>query len=319
MLTWLADEFRRAGLRVVECDGWKNRARSSGGYESGRPWCVMWHHTASATGGSAANDVAYMLSRSNPAYPTANVYIARNGEVWVMAAGATNTNGKGSAVRTTSKGTVPVDSMNSYAVGFEIGNNGRGEGYSQACIDAAFTASLVVTRKCGLLPSDVIHHQAYAPDRKVDPATATAVQGTWRPRSVTGSGTWSLDDLKAECTRRAGTGGGGAGPTPEPPTPVPPTPTPEEEDVVWRVGKRENGAYFIGDGKTAYWVSDTGDIDPTEALLRMAPGAVNVVRRSWNAATDATAGPAIVTTWSQVKSTMQDKSIKKYIGATKRF
>ena len=208
-LTWLADELRAAGLRVVECDGWKTRSRSSGGYESGRPWCVMWHHTASSTGCSAANDVGYMLNPNNEAYPTANLYVSRDGEVWVMAAGATNTNGKGSGERRTSRGTVPSDSMNTYAVGVEIGNNGQGEPYSKACIDAAFTTSLTVCRKLGLLPTDVIHHQAYASDRKVDPATCTGVEGGWYPKSVTSSGTWSLDDLKAECDRRAAAGGSG--------------------------------------------------------------------------------------------------------------
>lgn len=206
-LTWLADDFRNAGLRVVECDGWQTRSRSTGGYESGRPWCVMWHHTASSTGCAAEDDVGYMLSPSNEAYPTANLYIARDGEVWVMCAGASNTNGKGSGVRETSRGTVPVDSMNTYAVGVEIGNNGVGEPYSKECMDAAFTVSNVVTAHCGLLPTDVIHHQAYAPDRKVDPATCTGVQGGWYPSSVTSSGTWSLDDLKAECNRRAAAGG----------------------------------------------------------------------------------------------------------------
>jgi hypothetical protein len=264
-LTWLADELRRAGLKVVECDGWKTRARSSGGYEPGRPWCVMWHHTASATGGSAANDVAYMLSPSNDAYPTANLYVARNGEVWVMAAGCSNTNGKGSGVRTTSRGTVPVDSMNTYAVGVEIGNNGVGEPYSQACIDAAFATSLVVTANCGLAPSDVIHHQAYAPDRKVDPATATAVQGGWRPRSVTSSGTWSLDDLKAECNRRAGAGGGTA-PAPQPPTPEPAPPKRipleafHDEGEPMFVTMKDN-IYWVGNGIGRRKCADTSEVD----------------------------------------------------------
>jgi len=248
-LTWLADRLRGAGLRVVECDGWKTRSRSSGGYESGRPWCVMWHHTASATGGSAANDVAYMLNPSNDAYPTANLYIARDGEVWVMAAGATNTNGKGSGERTTSKGTVPADSMNTYAVGMEIGNNGVGEPYSQACIDAAFMTSLVVTENCGLLSTDVIHHQAYAPDRKVDPATATAVQGGWKPRSVTGSGTWSLDDLQAECQRRYGDGGSTQGEDDMPLT----------QDDIDKIAKAV-WSYQVGDGQgnvqtSSWWIT----------------------------------------------------------------
>ncbi len=105
--------------------------------------------------------------------------------------------------------------------------------------------------------------------------------------------------------------GGGTTPTPEPE---------EDEDVVWRVGKRENGAFFIGDGVNALWVNDNGgDINTTESLLRMAPGAVNVVRQTWAQATDANAGERIVTTWGAVKTTMQDKAIKQYIGATKRF
>jgi hypothetical protein len=312
-LTWLADKFRKAGLRVVECDGWQTRSRSSGGYDPGQPWCCMWHHTASATGASAEADVAYMLSPSNDAYPTCNIYVARDGEVWILAAGATNTNGKGSGVRDTSRGTVPADDMNRYAVGMEIGNNGVGEPYSKECIDAAFTVSLVVCDNCGLLPTDVIHHQAYAPDRKVDPATCTAVQGGWYPQSVTSSGTWSLDDLRAECQRRADSGGV----TPAPP----PTPQQEDEDMVWRVAKLEGSeAYYIGDGTTSYWVSDKdGDIDSAECSARMAPGAINTVRSTWDQATDANAGPTMVTGWKQVKTTMRTGNLKKYVGANKKL
>jgi hypothetical protein len=208
--------------------------------------------------------------------------------------------------------------MNTYAVGVEIGNNGVGEPYSKDCIDAAFTVSLVVCRECGLLPTDVIHHQAYAPDRKVDPATCTAVQGGWYPKSVTSSGTWSLDDLRAECQRRSDAGSGG-GESVLPPTP----PIPEQEaiDVAWRVAKQEGtDAYYIGDGKTSYWVSDKGgDIDSAECSARMAPGAVNTVRSTWDQATDANAGPAIVTGWKQVKTTMRTGNLKKYVGANKRL
>jgi hypothetical protein len=100
---------------------------------------------------------------------------------------------------------------------------------------------------------------------------------------------------------------------------TPPTPIPEtEEDVVWRVAKRENGAFFIGDGKTSYWVKDgEGDVDSSEALVRMAPGAINTVRSSWDKATDTNAGPKMVTAWNQIKTTMKDNNLKKYVGANK--
>ena len=73
--------------------------------------------------------------------PVANLYIGRAGDVWVMAAGATNTNGKGRA-RSTSRGTIPENQMNLYAVGVEMGNNGVGEVWPQTQIDAMFDVTI---------------------------------------------------------------------------------------------------------------------------------------------------------------------------------
>src|SRR5262245_7850563 len=116
----MADAFAQAGLNVVRYSGWTTRARSSGGYEPGRPLCVMWHHTASST--SPDNDAYYMCYSSSDR-PICNVMIDRAGTVWCLGAGATNTNGKGRSLGF-SNGTVPSDSMNTYAVGMEICNNG---------------------------------------------------------------------------------------------------------------------------------------------------------------------------------------------------
>jgi hypothetical protein len=70
-------------------------------------------------------------------------------------------------------------------------------------IDAYFAGSNALNAHVGNLPTDVITHQVWAPTRKIDPATAAAVQGPWKPRSCTSSGTWDLDDIRAECNRRA--------------------------------------------------------------------------------------------------------------------
>lgn len=199
-LTEMADWFRAAGLDVVEYEGWKTRSRSSGGYESGRPWGVMWHHTASST--SPENDASYMCYGSSDR-PIANLLIARNGFIWVLGAGATNTNGKGSGVHW-SRGAVPTDSMNTYAVGMEIANSGVGEAYPEAQIDAAFGASVAIIQNLGLADSDVSEHFTWAPTRKIDPATAAGVQGPWQPKSCTSSGTWDVGDLIAEHQRRCG-------------------------------------------------------------------------------------------------------------------
>lgn len=201
-LTWLADQLRAAGGSVKEYDNqWKTRSRSSGGFSS-PPLGVSWHHTAGATGASAQSECDYMV-HSSDARPTCNIYIARDGVIWVLAAGATNTSGKGGPLQL-SRGTVPLDSANTTTVGMEIGNNGTGEAYSEAQIDAAFLASNVINRQLGNSPADLFSHNLYAPTRKIDPATAEAVQGRWKPTRVTGSGTWSTEDIRAEALNRAG-------------------------------------------------------------------------------------------------------------------
>src|SRR5262245_5069827 len=180
-LTWLADELRAAGLAVVEYDGWQWRAKASGGYSPGRPLCVMWHHTASST--TPENDCSYMIHGADAA-PVANVLIARDGSVHVMAAGPTHTNRKGNSL-TFSRGTVTADSMNSYAFGMELANAGTGDRYPAAQIDAAFVVSNIVNAHLGNVPADCSTHEHYAPSRKIDPATAAAVEGPWQPGSCT--------------------------------------------------------------------------------------------------------------------------------------
>jgi|SRR5215510_1522451 len=229
-LTWMADAFRAAGATVKEYDNqWKTRSRSSGGFSSA-PLGVSWHHTAGARGASAQSECDYMV-KSSDAKPTCNIYIARDGVIWVLAAGATNTSGKGGPLNL-SRGQVPLDSANTTTVGMEIGNNGTGEPYPQVQIDAAFLASNVINRQLGNLPSDLFSHNLYAPTRKIDPATAPAVQGPWKPRSVTSSGTWSTDDIRTEATRRASA-------------------TPEEDDVI------APASIWLGGGRLDYFMVGT--------------------------------------------------------------
>lgn len=237
------DWLRDAGLHVIEYDGWKTRAKSSGGYtDRSRPWGVMWHHTAS---NSDAEDDAYYQCYVSDSRPISNATIDRNGDVWLLAAGPTNTNGKGSKV-TWSKGKVPTDSMNSYAWGMEICNNGVGGTYPQAQIDSAFKVSNTINAHLGNRPDDVALHWNWAPDRKVDPAKASAVQGPWKPRSCTSSGTWEVADLKAECLARA--------------APQPPEPPPSGED--------EMLLYVEVDDAWARFVA-TGQIEPELVLWQV--------------------------------------------------
>jgi len=223
-LLWLPDVLRAAGVKVVEFEGWRLRARSSGGFGPGKPYAVFWHHTASKT--TPQNDAAYCCYGAE-ARPLTNLLMTRTGECWVLSAGATNTNGKGKRIPF-SRGVVEIDSANSAVVGMEICNTGIGEAYPQVQIDACFAASNAINAYMGNQPTDVSTHQFYAPDRKIDPAQAAAVQGPWKPSAINGVGSWNLADLRAECARRA-VPAPGPGPTP------PPTPTPGGDDVQVRL------------------------------------------------------------------------------------
>jgi hypothetical protein len=197
-LAELGDVLRAAGLEVVEVDSWETRARSSGGFDGTRPWCIMWHHTASNT--DPENDVGYICFGSQDA-PLANLYLARDGVVWVCAAGATNTNGKGMAMMM-SKGVVPADSANTHAIGIEAANDGVGQPWPQVQVDAYFRVNNALAAAYGLLPDDCATHHYYASDRKIDPARADAVQGAWTPDAVSTSGSWDVDDVREEAWLR---------------------------------------------------------------------------------------------------------------------
>jgi len=206
----LADILQAAGCQVGVNSinaGWETRSRSSGGFPS-PPLAVFWHHTASKT--SVDNDLTWQCHTCQDK-PVGNMLIDRTGMIWPVAAGASNCAGKGGPA-SFSRGTIPQDTGNTRGFQIEVANNGTGEPWPQVQIDAYFRASNALNAYVGNQPTDVITHNVWAPTRKIDPATASAVQGPWVPRSSTSSGTWNLDDIKAECAARA------AKPGPRPPT-----------------------------------------------------------------------------------------------------
>ena len=214
-LTWMVDVLRNAGCNVAESsvtNGWQTRARSSGGFPF-MPLGIQWHHTASST--SPASDLSWMIDGSDDA-PIGNVLLDRTGTYWPVAAGASNTAGKGGPL-SLSRGTVPVDSANSQTFAIECANNGTGESWPTVQVDAYFRGSNALNIAMGNRPDDVFTHSLGEgngwTNRKIDPATAAAVQGGWRPRSVSTSGTWSLTDIRTECNNRSGE---------PPPVPIPP-------------------------------------------------------------------------------------------------
>jgi len=129
----------------------------------------------------------------------ANLYLDRQGIVYVMAAGATNTNGSGGPLDN-----VPADSMNSYAIGIEAGNDGVGEPWPHAQ-QAGYVQLVNALRGAYGIPTGHVRaHFEWAPSRKVDPAGPSQ----WSKPSGGGSGNmWNMDAFRASVA--GDTGGGG--------------------------------------------------------------------------------------------------------------
>lgn len=93
---WMADEYRKAGLKVVEVSGWKNRGRpaSTGNFDP--RGAKTNHHTGTKT--SATNKAPTLRTviegRSDLPGPLAQKVIGYDGTVYVVAAGRCNHAGK---------------------------------------------------------------------------------------------------------------------------------------------------------------------------------------------------------------------------------
>jgi N-acetyl-anhydromuramyl-L-alanine amidase AmpD len=108
MLTQLADVARSAGLKVIEVDGWKTRTNAGESMAAVRT--ITCHHTAN--GGAAGNAPSLnVVQHGRPGLtgPLAHYLLARDGTVYVVAAGHCNHAGASWSTAET----------NSYAVGIE--------------------------------------------------------------------------------------------------------------------------------------------------------------------------------------------------------
>jgi hypothetical protein len=93
---WMADEFRKAGLKVVEVEGWKNRGRpaSTGDYEPDNG--VLVHHTGTTTSATSTHPTLRTLIIGRPDLPGPLIpwSVGHDGTVYVIAAGRCNHAGR---------------------------------------------------------------------------------------------------------------------------------------------------------------------------------------------------------------------------------
>jgi hypothetical protein len=140
-LTWLADELRRAGLKVVEVDGWKTR-----GSTDFDPEGITWHATAGSRTATALGEVSVILHGSETAPPPiAQIMAWRDGTLYICAAGRCNHNKLGWSGPNKGLG-------NTRLLGIEMANDNRGEPWPAVQLDAVRRATAVIMRKLGADP-----------------------------------------------------------------------------------------------------------------------------------------------------------------------
>lgn len=237
LLIELADVLRRAKLDVREVEGWKQRQRGGSGYPGPGPSGIIVHHTASPSSWNGQRDVNFITFECDAA-PLANLYLDRGGGWWVLAAGATNTNGKGGPW-----GPIPLDSANSRVIGIEAGNNGVGEQWPAVMQNAYVEGVAALADEYGISTANILAHHEWAPTRKVDPA------GPSRFGTVNSSKSWDMTTFRAAVDQHRGRTGdtNEADVDPHPLVGRPTTYVVLPGDTWWRIAKR-----LLGDPAT-HW------------------------------------------------------------------
>jgi hypothetical protein len=212
-LTDLESVLRAAGgtFPILTVPGWPTRSRSTGGFDSVNG--IVVHHDAAGPTSDGWPSVNYQCF-SDPDRPNATLYTSRKGEIFIMAAGACNTQGQGGPILG-----VPANQGNQRLIGIEQGNNGVGEAYTNVQQDAILwlcqTLVKVYGKRFGWGAGNVISHREWAGPRKCDPGGPSRWTG-----AIPGCGAarlWDMDRFRVD-----------VGNVPE--TPLPPLEPIHEDD-----------------------------------------------------------------------------------------
>jgi N-acetyl-anhydromuramyl-L-alanine amidase AmpD len=191
---WLADVLRAEGLHVVELPGWKDRGH--GDFQDIRG--VMVHHT----GSDSATAESIAEGRADLPGPLAQLHIARDGTVTVVAAGVAWHAGVGMYPW------LPANMGNWHMIGIECANTGTGPtaphrtNWPDAQYFALVGSCAAICRRLGEAAARTIGHKEYA----------GRAQGKWDPGAI------DMDRLR--CDIAAQIGAVPTTPAPRPPVPV---------------------------------------------------------------------------------------------------
>lgn len=190
---WLADEFRAAGLTVVEVEGWENRGRpaSTGHYDPNGS--VTKHHTG--TRSSLANPHPTLrlliLGRLDLPGPLAPWTTGYDGTIYVIAAGRCNHAGR---VGKPGQPGLPLGADgNALAMGDEVDTDGT-QPLPDAQKQAMAIAAAVVLKHFDRLPAWVHRHADISATGKWDLGSLT----TQQIRDLTTAALDTLEDPMAD-------------------------------------------------------------------------------------------------------------------------
>lgn len=171
-LVWLAEEFRRAGLKVVEVPGWEDRGSH---WHPGRPVGAIQHHTAPP--------VPFNVRTLTTPLIRCNFNVKSDGTVHVIAAGSCDfSSGSGSQVvldevrkDVSPSGTAKARGLlenvdgNRLFINNETDHLGAGEPIPEVQYDAVIRCWVVIFQQMEWHPNRLIAHGEWR-SRKPDPA-----------------------------------------------------------------------------------------------------------------------------------------------------
>lgn len=159
----LVNHLRHWGLKVEEIDGWRHRGRPYNFY----PKAILVHHTASgAQSGNFPSQNVVVNGRPGLPGPLCQFLLGRDGTVRLVAAGYANHAGYGDIDGIG----IPANSANTYAYGIEAENNGVGEPWSRAQLNAYYRLCAALLKWMGRKDVERVFGHKEWTSRKIDPA-----------------------------------------------------------------------------------------------------------------------------------------------------
>lgn len=162
LLTGMKSILDRAGLEVVEMDGWRSRGATDGPFN---PKGIMLHHDGMGLGfnKNPNDDFNVPKNMSKAGTNGSQIWISNKGIVALVAAGRTWHAGEGKGW-----GKIPANRGNEFTIGFET-DHYPGNPWPKVQLDAIDIASKAFYDEFGFTTDYCCGHKEYAPNRKADP------------------------------------------------------------------------------------------------------------------------------------------------------